>query len=92
MEKQLSIGSVVLSKCGRDKGRYFIVCKILDEGHVLLADGALRKLARPKKKKTKHVTLTFDRLENIAKKLTEGAKVFDSEINSALRVYNEKQN
>ena len=91
MDKQLGIGTVVLSKCGRDKGRYFIVCRILDKDFVMIADGAMRKLNSPKKKKIKHITVTFDKLENIAKKLEEGKKVFDSELKGALRVYNERQ-
>jgi len=91
MDKQLSIGTVVLSKNGRDKGRYFIVCKILDGDYVMIADGNLRKLSNPKKKKLRHISITFDRLENIAKKLEESKKVFDNELKSALRVYNEKQ-
>jgi len=82
----------VLSKSGRDKGRYFIVCNIVDGEYILIADGDIRKLAHPKKKKLKHLTVTFDKLENIGKKLQDGLKVFDGEVKSALRVYNEKQN
>jgi len=90
MDKQLSIGTVVLSKSGRDKGRYFIVCGILEKDYVLIADGALRKLKAPKKKKLKHLTLTYDRLEAIGTKLVQGKKVFDTELKGALRIYNEK--
>jgi ribosomal protein L14E/L6E/L27E len=90
MEEQLGIGTVVISKCGRDKGRYFIVLKS-EGGFVYLTDGAMRKLASPKKKKIKHITITSDKLENIADKLKSGKKVFDGEIKSALRVYNQKE-
>ncbi len=91
MDKQIGIGTVVLSKCGRDEGRYFIVCRTAEKDYIYIADGALRKLANPKKKKVKHVTVTCDRLEAIGKKLEEGKKVFDNELKGALRVYNEKQ-
>jgi ribosomal protein L14E/L6E/L27E len=90
MDKQICIGTVVLSKSGRDKGRYFVVCKT-DKDYIYIADGALRKVAKPKKKKIKHVTVTYDRLETIGKKLEQGIKVFDIELKSALRAYNEKQ-
>lgn len=90
MDKQISIGTVVLSASGRDKGRYFIVCKIADKDYIYIADGVIRKLNKPKKKKIKHITVTYDKLENIANKLEEGKKVFDSELKGALRVYNEK--
>ena len=49
------IGRVVLSRAGRDAGRRFIVVGIADDAHVLLADGSLRSLNRPKKKKVKHL-------------------------------------
>lgn len=91
MDKQIGIGTVVLSVCGRDKGRYFIVCKKPDNDYVYIADGALRKLSKPKKKKIKHVTVTYDKLETIGKKIEESKKVFDSELKGALRVFNEKR-
>jgi len=91
MDREVSVGTVVLSKCGRDKGRYFVVCQVLDDGYVLLADGVMRKLAHPKKKKLKHVAVTQDKLQAIAEKLLGGKKVFDSELKSALRPYNDKK-
>jgi len=48
------VGQIVISKSGRDKGRYFVV--VGTEGEfVFYVDGELRKLARPKKKKLRHV-------------------------------------
>jgi len=78
-------GSVVVSKAGRDSGKYFVVVGIEDENYVYLADGSLRRLAKPKKKKTKHIAQTPHMLENIGNKLIEGKKVFDAEIRSALK-------
>lgn len=49
------IGSYVLSKAGRDKGRYFIVLSIIDENYVMICDGRHRRLENPKKKKVKHL-------------------------------------
>ena len=48
-------GEIVLSKAGRDRGRAFVVREVLDEDYVLLVDGRLRTLERPKKKKRKHL-------------------------------------
>lgn len=88
MEELLpTIGRVVYSKSGRDAGRYFIICGLCPDGCVLIADGNLRRLDKPKKKKLRHLTLTHDVLESIAAKLAEGKKVFDKEIGSALRAY-----
>lgn len=48
-------GDFVISKSGRDKGRIFMVVNIIDEAYVYIADGSLRKLENPKKKKIKHL-------------------------------------
>ncbi len=48
-------GEIVRSKAGRDRGRAFVVWKILDEQYVLLVDGKLRTMERPKKKKRMHL-------------------------------------
>lgn len=49
------LGSIVISVSGRDKGRVFITVGVLDEEHVAIADGRLRKIEKPKKKKLKHL-------------------------------------
>lgn len=54
---EITVGSAVLSKAGRDKGRYFAVLS-LDNEYAYLADGDLRKLATPKRKKQKHLAVT----------------------------------
>ncbi len=48
-------GSFVYSKRGRDSGRVFIVTGVCEPGCVLIVDGKLRKVEKPKKKKLKHV-------------------------------------
>ena len=90
MIDDVRIGSVVLSTQGRDKGMYFVV---VAKGKDLyyLADGGMRKLKSPKKKNIKHVSYSGVVLEGIAAKLAEGKKVFDSEVKSALRQFNQQQ-
>ena len=83
-------GAVVLSKSGRDSGRYFVVVRIVNDDYVYIVDGELRKLEKPKLKKVKHLKFTGDVLEGIAAKLSEGKQIFDSEIRSAVRKYAEK--
>ncbi|MDP2892131.1 MAG: RNA-binding protein [Bacillota bacterium] len=81
----VQLGRVVLSKAGRDRGRYFIICGLIDEAHVMIADGSQRRLKAPKKKKLKHLDLKPEVLEQIKEKLESGKKVFDSEVYSALQ-------
>ena len=48
-------GDIVLSRAGRDSGRAFVVLEAIDENYVLIVDGRLRTLERPKKKKRMHL-------------------------------------
>jgi large subunit ribosomal protein L14e len=73
-------GTVVLSKAGRDAGRYFVVVGRVDDQYVLLADGDLRKLANPKKKKLKHLDVKPVTLPAVKEKLTRGSGLYDAEI------------
>ena len=58
MDSETLIGRFVYSKAGRDKGKPYIIVKVLDEKYVLLSDGSLRTLERPKKKKLIHLNVT----------------------------------
>lgn len=50
----IKIGSIVQSKAGRDRGRFLTVVALEGE-YAFLADGKVRKLSHPKKKKLKHL-------------------------------------
>jgi len=78
------LGYVAVSTAGRDKGRFFLVVGALDEAHVLLCDGKLRKMARPKKKKHMHIKLLNACDARIAAKLQDGDQVFDGEVRKSL--------
>lgn len=83
----IEIGRIVISKAGRDTGKTFIICDIIDENYVFLVDGNLRKLNNPKKKKIKHLDIKPVKIDSIRNKLLESKKVFDSEIYSAIENY-----
>jgi Ribosomal protein L14E/L6E/L27E len=53
-------GQFVLSIAGRDKNRLFIITEIVDETYVMIADGMLRSINKPKKKKLKHLRTICD--------------------------------
>ena len=89
-ECDIVVGSVVLSKQGRDKGKYFLVTAV-GKDVVFLVDGGMRKLASPKKKNVKHVSDSGVKLDAIAEKLLSGKKVFDSEVKSALSQLNQQE-
>ncbi len=53
-------GQVVRSKKGRDEGKVYLIIDVIDDDFLLLVDGKLRKLDRPKKKKVKHLYIYKD--------------------------------
>lgn len=55
MKPDLRSGIAAISRKGRDKGRTFVVLYELDADFVLVADGRLRTVSRPKKKRRKHL-------------------------------------
>lgn len=76
---RLTPGRIAVSLAGRDRGRRFVVIQEVDENFVLISDGSLRTMARPKKKKRKHLSATASAIE-----LPEGRPPLDHEIRSAL--------
>ena len=78
----LSIGQIVYSKRGRDKGNLFIVVGLYDN-YCLIADGGLRKIESPKKKKLKHIQPT----NNFAEAISDNesfSKIKNSDLKHAL--------
>lgn len=48
-------GRVARSTAGRDEGKLLVVIEEVDDDFVFTADGDLRKMERPKKKRRKHL-------------------------------------
>ncbi len=55
---EIIIGEIVEVLRGRDKGKYMIVTKVLDDRYILLADGDKRKYDSMKKKNRLHIKKT----------------------------------
>lgn len=77
-------GQLVRSKAGRDKTRILAVLAV-DGPMLLVADGDLRKLDNPKRKKMQHVAPTTTVLENELLKS-------DQQLRDAIRVYDAARN
>ena len=78
-------GDIVYSKAGRDKDKPFVVVSLENELFVLIADGDLRKIGKPKRKKIKHLKLTGQSAGQIAEKLSVGEMVTNKEIKKTLK-------
>ncbi len=53
----ITIGSVVRAKAGRDKDKFFVVLRV-EDGFGFIADGRRRKAETPKKKNLIHLAAT----------------------------------
>ena len=80
----VEIGSVVISKAGRDQGRRFLVVGELDADFVWIANGDLRGIDRRKKKRRKHLKPTGQVVQALRDRLDEGKPVKDHELRSWL--------
>ncbi|SHM85356.1 hypothetical protein SAMN05660826_02160 [Caldanaerovirga acetigignens] len=88
--KEVEPGQVVMSCAGRDKGRFMLVVGIIDSEYVYVADGKLRRIERPKKKKLKHLKIMNRKSGFIYEKIINGRKVYNEEIRRALEELVEK--
>ncbi|MEZ3487623.1 MAG: KOW domain-containing RNA-binding protein [Lachnospiraceae bacterium] len=58
MERYMK-GMLARSKAGHDAGKIYVIIDV-DDTYVYLADGHIRTLDRPKKKKKKHVQIIME--------------------------------
>ena len=80
-------GVVAVSRAGRDAGKYFVILEVQDDQHVLIADGELRKVHKPKRKKLKHLWIRPYVAESIRDCLKEQKLLMDSALRKALTAF-----
>lgn len=59
------LGQIVLSKAGKDRGSFYAIV-LEDNEFAFIADGRLRKVEKPKRKRKKHLSFTKTVLEKDA--------------------------
>ncbi len=83
---EYTVGQVVYSKSGHDKGKVFVVTDV--EGDFLyLVDGKCRTVDKPKKKKIKHVQITNYEESEIKTKIENREHLLDADFVKALKKY-----
>ncbi len=88
LTSDVTIGQVVKSRAGRDKGKIFLILDIIDSEHVFIVDGDLRKLDNPKKKKIKHLIVYNTVLPELKYKLDNKMKINNAYIRKLLEPFN----
>ena len=84
MKPELKSGIAAVSLKGRDKGRTFVVLYELDADFVLVADGALRGINRPKKKRRKHLRAIGHEMPGL-REAYEAQTLMDQQIRAFLK-------
>ena len=79
----MRIGEIVVSLCGRDSDRIFVVVG-LEGGYALLCDGKLRRIENPKRKKLKHIKSLGVVDEDLSLKIASGEKLLNAEYKKCL--------
>lgn len=88
----VTLGQVVISRAGRDAGKSFVIVNVIDNQFVEVADGDLRRLEKPKKKKIKHLNITDVTAEEILLKFKNSGKITNADIRKALANLKMQQN
>ena len=83
---EVKVSDIVQSLAGHDERRFHFVFKI-ENGYALIADGKLRKLSKPKRKKLKHLAFAAEGSPPVADRIKCGDLVSDKEIRKALAVF-----
>ena len=82
--KKMEAGMFARSLAGHDAGQLYVVLR--EEGDfVYLADGKLRKLENPKKKKKMHIQPDYHRAECLCEKAEAGLEIQNADIRKAIK-------
>lgn len=77
-------GQIVISKAGRDRGRVYVVYRVLDDRYVLVVDGLSRRVERPKKKNVRHLQPYNQLLDGEVRERVKQGKVSNQELRRVL--------
>lgn len=79
-------GMFAVSRAGHDKGQMYVVIRE-DDDFAYLADGKIRKLENPKKKKKKHLQIVkTDTDKVLQEKIVNGQIIYNEEIKRAVKL------
>lgn len=80
------VGMLAVSKAGHDLNHLYVIMK--EEGdYLFLADGRIRTMDKPKKKKKKHVQIINEISSIFADKCRSGKKIENEDIKRIIKLY-----
>ena len=89
--RPIEVGCVARSLKGRDGGRLMIVLGLEGDSFATVADGKLRKVASPKRKRRSHLKYEADPIPDFAKRLAAGEGIGDFEIRAVLKAFDTEE-
>jgi ribosomal protein L14E/L6E/L27E len=84
MEK-FEVGMLAKALAGHDFGKLYVIIGV-DEGYVYLADGKIRTMEKPKKKRKKHVQLIKETQQVVVDKIRNNEKIQNEEIKRIIKL------
>lgn len=84
--KRYEVGCFAVSKAGHDCNEIYVIIKGERE-YVYLADGKLRTIEKPKKKKLKHIQIINLVDQEIQAKLSQDKLLINEDIKRAIKLY-----
>jgi ribosomal protein L14E/L6E/L27E len=82
---QIIKGDIVRSIAGRDKNHLFFVLEVVDENYIMLIDGTIRHVSKPKKKKVKHINFYSNSSSRVRDKIIANELITDAEVRKAIK-------
>ena len=90
MKERFSVGDIVKSIAGRDKGKSFLVVNV-DNDVITIVDGKTRKVKSPKKKNKKHLIMVLPAAEKVlAEKILSGQPTGNERVTRTIKARLEK--
>ena len=86
---KFSLGDIVESVSGRDKGRNFIVMSF-EKNLAGICDGKLRKIHKIKKKNPKHIKLLGKVSKEIKEMLECGEEITNAQVKREIKIFESK--
>ena len=83
---EYTIGQIVISRCGHDKGKPFVIISV-EDSYVFLSDGKNRPIEKPKLKKVKHIQKTNYVCKEIKDAYEKGEALLNEEIRNSIKAY-----
>lgn len=84
MSEGVTVGQLVTSRAGRDRGRAYLVVEVLPESFVKVADGAGHRVAQAKRKNLRHLIVHRAVAAELAE-IGSGGRVADERVRQALQ-------